>query len=343
MKRGLILLTVAVLLVAIPAVLLVWMRTQTEDRLSGLEPDPVPVVLEVERREVTEVVAVSVTGIWGEPVTVAAPSWFGIVTRISVEDGDRLVAGDIVARVDAVDRVAVASSDPFWRVLRRRDVGDDVVMLQSWLSEAGFYRGEVDGVFGSELQAAVKAWSSEVGVLKPDGSFDPGWVVWIPTEPLKVAEVALEQGLPAPSMGAQILVGPTHLVSVELSDQDGREFDEDGEWVLEVGGVGVTVVDGSVDPDDLNTLGEVLSVEQPSAGRLVRAEPVAVLAIPATAVVSNAAGDLCVFVPDGDGFVTSSVELSGGRVATVNVVSGLDSGDVVLSNPSDLFGAPSCP
>lgn len=336
-------LTVAALLVVTPAALLMWMRTQTVDRLSRLEPDPVPVVLEVEQREITEVIAVSVTGTWGEPAVAAAPAWYGTVTRVQVRDGDSLMSGDVVARINAVGRVAVASSDPFWRVLRRRDVGDDVVMLQSWLLKAGFYEGKIDGVFGRELQQAVKAWSVEIGVAKPDGSFDPGWVVWIPTEPFDIAEVVLERGLPAPSMGSQILVGPTQLLSVALSDPDGREFDEDGEWILELGDVVVPVVNGVVDPGDLQMMDTVLDVEQPSAGRVERAEPVVVLAIPATAVVSNSAGNLCVFIPDSDGFTTVPVELSGGRVATVNVVSGLDSGDEVLSNPSDLFEAPSCP
>jgi peptidoglycan hydrolase-like protein with peptidoglycan-binding domain len=343
MKRGTLLLVVAVLLVAIPAALLAWMRTRTEDRLFGLEPDPVPVVLAVELREITDAVAVSVVGTWVEPVIVAASAWHGLVTRVDVAAGDRVMSGDVVARVDAVDRVAVASTDPFWRPLRRRDLGEDVVMLQSWLLQAGFYDGEVDGIFGRGLQEAVKAWSEEIGVEKPDGSFDPGWVVWIPTEPFEVAEVVLERGSPAPSMGGRVIVGPTPLDSVVLLDRDGRRFDEEGKWVLLMGDVEVSVVNGSIGAEGLRTLNDVLDVEQPSAGRVVRAEPVEALVIPATAVVSNASGGLCVFVPDGDGFTATPVELAGGRVATVNVASGLGSGDDVLANPSDIFEAPSCP
>lgn len=343
MKRGFLLLTVAILLVATPAVLLVWMRTQTEDRLFGLEPDPVPVVLEVEQREVADVTAVSVVGAWGEPVIVTAPMWFGTVTRVAVAAGDMVMSGDVVARVDAVDRVGVVLSDPFWRELRRRDTGADVVMLQVLLFEAGFYQDAHDGVFGRELESAVKAWSGSIGVVKPDGSFDPGWVVWLPAEPFEVAEVVLERGSPAPGVGSQILVGPTPLDSVELLDRDGRRFDGEGEWVLLIGDVEVPVVNGSIDAEGLRTLGDILNVEQPSAGRVVRAEPVKALVIPATAVVSSASGGLCVFVPDGDGFTATPVELSGGRVATVNVVAGLESGDEVLANPSDIFGAPSCP
>jgi len=343
MKRGFLLLTVAILLVATPAALLVWMRTQTEDRLFGLEPDSVPVVLEVVQREVVDVTAVSVVGAWGESVVVSAPMWFGTVTRVAVSAGDMVMSGDVVARVDAVDRVGVVLSDPFWRELRRRDTGADVLMLQGWLLEAGFYEGTLDGVFGRDLQVAVSAWSVEIGVVKPDGSFDPGWVVWLPAEPFEVAEVVLERGSPAPGVGSQILVGPTPLDSVDLLDRDGRSFDETGKWVLLIGDVEVPVVNGSIEAEGLRTLSDLLNVEQPSAGRVVRAEPVEVLVIPATAVVSNASGGLCVFVPDGDGFTATPVELSGGRIATVNVVAGLESGDEVLANPSDIFGAPSCP
>lgn len=343
MKRGLLLLVVAVLLVATPAALLVWMRTQTEDRLAGLEPDPVPVILQVERREVTDVTAVTVVGAWGEPAIVTAPPWHGTVTRVVVAAGDRVMSGDVVTRIDAIDRVGVASSDPFWRDLRRRDTGDDVVMLQAWLFEAGFYEGAHDGVFGRELEVAVRAWSSTIGVVKPDGSFDAGWVVWLAAERFEVAEVLLERGLPAPSAGSQILLGPAPLNSVALFDRDGRRFDEVGVWVLQIGSVEVPVVNGSINDVGLRVLNDMLYVERPSAGRVVRSEPVAVLVIPATAIVSNASGGLCVFIPDGDGFIATPVELSGGRIAIVNVTSGLSSGDEVLANPSDIFEAPSCP
>lgn len=344
MRRGSASAVVALLVVAVPAVLLVWMRVRTEDRLSVLVPDPVPVVMPVESREITDQKAVTVESEWGEPAVVTAPSWFGTVTRVDVTPGDAIASGDVVARVDGVDRMVVVSSDPFWRRLRRGDTGDDVVMLQQWLIDAGFLDGEVDGDFGPDLRASVKAWAVSLGVAKPDGMFDPAWVLWLPHEPFGVASVEIARGVPAPGPGSEVLTGPVPLVSVSLADQNGRSFTSDGVWVLTVGGVDVSVVDGVVDVDGLATLASVLDPVQPTVtGRIRRAERVETLEIPATAVVSNAVGTLCVFLPDGDGFAPTPVELSGGRVSRVNVASGLSRGDDVLVNPADVLEAPSCP
>jgi len=344
MRRDLVMFIVAVLVVAVPAVLLVWMREGTEDRLAGLEPDPVPMVMPVERREIWDQTAVTVAGVWREPDVVSAGSWIGTVTRVDVSPGDTVASGDVVMRIDAVDRVAVVSSDPFWRPLRRGDTGGDVVMLQQWLTDAGFFDGEVDGVFGSDLRASVIAWAVSLGVVKPDGTFDPAWVLWLPQEPFVVASVEIARGVPAPGPGSEILTGPVPFVSVSLTDQNGRSLTPDGAWILTVGGIDVYVVDGMVDVDGLATLASVLDPEQPAAsGRIQRAEPVETLEIPATAVVSNAAGTLCVFVPDGDGLSPTPVELSGGSASSVNVASGLSQGDVVLVNPTDVFEAPVCP
>lgn len=343
MRQWLVLTVVAVLVIAVPAVLLVWLRARTEDHLSGLVPDPVPIVVSVEIREITDQAAVTIESAWGVPAVVTAPSWFGTVTRVDVVPGDAVASGDVVVRIDGVDRVAIGTSDPFWRRLRRRDTGGDVVMLQRWLIDAGFFDGETDGVFGWDLVAAVKDWALSLGVTKPDGTFDPAWALWLPWEPFGVASVEISRAVPPPASGSAVLTGPVPLTSVSLTDQDGRGLKPDGVWVLTVGDAEVFVVDGAVDAEGLATLAAVLDPGQPAAaGRIKRANPVEALEIPATAVVSNAAGLLCVFVPDGDGFLPVPVELSGGRVSHVNVASGLDPGDEVLLNPTDILDAPVC-
>lgn len=344
MRRGLLLVVVAVLVVVVPAGLLVWMRLGSEDRLSGLEPDPVPILVSVESREVTDQTAVTVGSEWGDPVAVVAPPWSGTVTQVRVAPGDEIDSGDVVVRIDGVDRVAVATRDPFFRPLRLRDVGDDVGMLQQWLTDVGLFLGDVDGVFGSDLVNAVKALAESLGVVRPDGSFDPGWVVWLPGEPFEVASVGLSRGAPVPGGGVDVLVGPVPLVSVAITDQDGRPFGAEGVWVLEVGDVEVLVVDGGIDADGLSVLAGVLDPQEPAAaGRIRRQVPVETLEVPATAVVSNAEGNLCVFTPDGGMFSATAVVLGGGRVSRVEVDSGLSSGDVVLANPTDVFENPTCP
>lgn len=344
MRRGWSLLVAAVLVVAVPAGLLVWLRSETSERLSGLEPEPVPVVVAVESREVSDRRAVTVVPVWGEAPVVVAPGWFGTVTSVAVEAGRVVSSGDEVVGIDGVARVALTTPEPFWRRLGRRDVGRDVAMLEAWLVEAGFFEGEVDGLFGRDLTRAVKAWSETLGVVKPDGVFDPGWVVWLPEDGFVVAETPLRVGAPAPGAGSPVLVGATPLVEVSLRDQEDRRFAEEGEWVLEVGDVEVAVVDAAVTDEGLETLGSVLDPAQEFvSGRIRRAEPLAVLEIPATAVVADAEGATCVFVPDGDGFVARGVVLGGGRVSRVDVADGLEPGDEVLVNPQDVFDAPSCP
>ncbi len=343
--RGWLLVVVSVLVVVVPAGVLVWLRAGTVDRLSGLEPEPVPVVMPVAVREVSDARAVTLEAVWGEAPVVVAPQWFGTVTAVEVAAGDVVVSGDRVVKVDGVWRVAVATPEPLWRRLSRRDRGPDVTMLQGWLGEAGFYEGEADGVFGRGLQGAVKAWAESLGVVKPDGSFDPSWVVWLPAGSFAVSEVTVAVGSPAPSAGSPVLRGVTPLVEASLRDQNNRRFVEEGRWVLAVGDVEVGVVDGQVTAEGLVTLAGVLDPEEPlTSGRVRRALPVKVLEVPATAVVANGEGATCVFVPDGSGgFKVRSVTLAGGRVSRVDVAEGLTEGDEVLVNPQDLFDAPTCP
>ncbi len=52
--------------------------------------------------------------------------------------------------------------------LKLGSTGDQVKKLQQWLTENNFYNGEIDGNFGNDTEAAVKAFQKEVG-LNEDG------------------------------------------------------------------------------------------------------------------------------------------------------------------------------
>lgn len=342
-SRGMVTLVVALSVVVVPVGLLVWLRTETADRLSGLEPEPVAVVVLAESREVSDTRAVTVVPVWGAAPEVLAPSWFGTVTSVAVEPGDVVVSGDAVMKVDGVVRAAAATPEPFWRPLGRRDRGSDVEALQGWLAEVGTYEGDIDGVYGRDTETAMKEWAASLGVAKPDGSFDPSWVLWLPGKRFSVSSVEATVGAPAPATGSPVLVGAVPLVSVELRDQDSRRFVETGEWVLQVGDVEAPVVDGKVTDAGLEMLAEALDqAGEFASGRVQRAEPVKVLEIPATAVVANASGDTCVFVPAGDGFEPRPVMVGGGQLSRVDIAEGLEARDEVLVNPQDLFDAPTC-
>lgn len=336
---------VAVLVVVVPGGLLVWLRTQTNDQLSGLEPEPTPVVAPVEVREISDAKGVTVIPVWGEVPVMVAPTWSGTVSAVRVASGDVVVSGDRVVRVDGVDRVAIATAEPFWRHLRRSDSGLDVSALEEWLTTAGYYDGEIDGSFGGGLSAAVRAWAATLGVRSPDGSFDPGWVVWLPSDRFAVSAVEIAPGLLAPGAGTPMLSSATPLLSVELRDQNGHVLAEDGRWLMSVEGVMLPVVDSQVTDDGMALLQTALDpAEQAATGRIRREVPVAALEVPATAIVTNRSGATCVFIPTGDGgFEARSVTLGSGQISRVGVVDGLDAGDEVLVNPPDIFDTPACP
>lgn len=272
-----------------------------------------------------------------------APNWSGTVTGVYAMSGDILKTGDRVLSIDGVDRLAASSDQPFWRLLRRGDSGPDVESLQRLLSLMG-YDVQPDGEFDVSTKEAVQDLEAGLGVLKPSGVFDPAWILWLPVEPFLVTSVATVVSSPAPPPGSAVVVGPPPLEGVTFFDNQDQPLALEGSWVFTSGGVEYSLVDGALDSDSLDRLEtatgpEVLSV----SGRVRARAPTEVIEIPATAVTSSADGALCVWVPEPDGYAPRPVELGGGRIAQVFVVSGLSPGDRVLVNPGEILKGQGCP
>ncbi|MCO6502693.1 MAG: peptidoglycan-binding protein [Acidimicrobiales bacterium] len=343
-RRGVALIVVVAALLILPVMVLAWLRLRTEDQLAELEPSPMPVVVIAAEVEVNRAQQVILTLHLDAPVVVA-PLWSGIVTDAAVAPGELVTTGDRLIRVDGVDRIAAATDFPFWRPLDRGATGDDVSQLQILLSRLGYYLGPVDGVFTSSMVASVNAFATDLGVTRPEGVFDPGWVIWLPFEPFQVATLVATVGGPAPSPGLALLEGSASITEVDITTPEGRAAILDGEWILELGNDELTIVDGEFTDESIAELA-ALAIdhgETEFAGRIRLANPERVLEVPATAVTSNQAGALCVWVPDGAGYVARKVTLGGGRVARVEIVSGLTPGDQVLANPTEILDSPVCP
>ena len=90
-------------------------------------------------------------------------------------------AGDKPAATPTVTVTAQASGTPTATPTPTSTTGavvdtamstDDVMQLQKGLAAAGLYKGPIDGVYGPETEAAVKAAQEKLGVT-PDGIWGP--------------------------------------------------------------------------------------------------------------------------------------------------------------------------
>jgi peptidoglycan hydrolase-like protein with peptidoglycan-binding domain len=102
---------------------------------------------------------------------------FGQGTRsavISFQAANGLAADGIIgpATGAVLDRLAGHRHSGTGTLIRLGSRGGAVTMVQSRLKMLGYYAGNVDGIFGGQTEAAVKAFQSASG-LTPDGIVGP--------------------------------------------------------------------------------------------------------------------------------------------------------------------------
>ncbi len=333
-------LSVAIAALVVPAVLLVWLRLGTVDSVAELAPIPVPVEFLAEVLLYDDRQEVGVAVEWSEPAVVVAPQWQGTVTGVRTKSGEILVDGDVVVEVDGVARVAAVGEEALWRPIGLRDTGDDVLAVERFLGRLG-YLAEPDSTYGSDTAAAVRLFAKGLGVTKPDGRFDPGWVLWIPENGFEVGVVDLDLGSPVPSQGSPLLIQKNRLSS--LSINPGRSLSFDGEWILEIGGGEFSVVDGIAGESALVELSSILDPEGtlPSAF-LRRGEPAEVVYVPAASVVNSVDGSQCVYLVSESGYQPTPVRIGSGSLGSVTVMEGLVGGETILANPAEIVESATC-
>lgn len=158
--------------------------------------------------------SVAILAVWSQPQQLFAPAWTGLVERVDATSGQKLTNGMSVAQVDGLRRLVAITSQPFRRAIGDGTVGEDVVLLNGWLSSLRLPHG--DGALATEQTiAGIRKLARLVGVTdqaaldKP--VFDPAWVIYAP-QPLVIGSVELRVGTLAPSQGSPIL---TALPSLE--------------------------------------------------------------------------------------------------------------------------------
>jgi peptidoglycan hydrolase-like protein with peptidoglycan-binding domain len=103
----------------------------------------------------------------------------GVVTEVTLGPTGELTSGDAPFDVNGEPVVALHTSVPIYRDLTAGDRGIDVKALQSELGRLG-YTVDVNGKYGPQTTAAVKALQKREGMTKPSGSIALTQIVWIP-------------------------------------------------------------------------------------------------------------------------------------------------------------------
>ncbi len=342
--------TYAAVLVA-PLVFLVGIWLFTDDELEEVEVSPEPVVAPVTEREVRDEQQAQVDPEWDTGLPLRAPEWQGTVTAVYVDAGDTVSHGDRVLAVDGVDRIVAHSAAPFHRPLAVGETSADMEPVHELLVGLG-YLDEMPGdpeFFTWETSVAVEEFEADLGVESPTGDFDPSLVAWLPREEMTLGTLEVELAAPAPAGGTPFAEEAPRLLGAELvpaSPGEALNF-EDGVEYVAIADDERFAVDPSnpaIAEEELGAFAEVLDpADEAPAVTVERAEVVDALAVPATSVVANPAGDLCAWVAAGDGFEAREVTPGTSRAGVTDIVEGLEPGDEVLVNPGEVLEAPGCP
>ncbi len=130
-------------------------------------PEPSPILVPVEERELSTEVVTRGTGRFGSPQKLSVPSSAlkptpGIVGALPIA-GAQLAEGDVVASASGRPLFLLAGARPMSRDLGPGSTGDDVSQLEEALTRLGFAPGPADGTYDDATAGAVSAWYTTNG------------------------------------------------------------------------------------------------------------------------------------------------------------------------------------
>ena len=238
----------------------------------------------------------------------------GVLTAVEYEVGDRWSSGSSTVAVDGAGLMLLSGKEPWYRDLTLGDEGADVMNLQRALNRLG---GEVavSGRFDAPTQAAWKKIAVKAHVPAEDGVFRLGEIVWLPGDEVVITECPLAAGQDIAD-GAVIATAGSGSAGVSFA-APADLFD--GVRTLTVGAATVELDEDLelASPEDakavLSTVEATAAIAQGGgeavqvSGVLRLASPIAVYAVPPSAVLRDASARVCV--------------LSAGSPVTVDVVS----------------------
>jgi hypothetical protein len=336
-----------------PAAGLIAVALLVPDTLHSVSSRPVPVTMPVTFTRDTKAQAVQASLSWRSGPSLLAPAWSGLVTAVEVASGSSITSGTSLATIDGVERIALTSSRPFYRSIGPGVSGSDVVDLRGALARLKIGPVGSGATYDVTLHDAIKHLQARLtgaSVSKASGVFDPAWVVFLPTSRLVSSTVNLTVGSAAPPSG-QVIVGTTpqlNPVSLSASSSDGSASlpaDSTG-YVLDLADGTVVPTDRGFGVNDRTSLDVLAKALGPSAtqlsGQVHLAQPQSLATVPSTAVVSDAAGNYCVFVSVAGRLNAIVVRPAGGLPGETEVAALPASVQTIVANPAQVAAGRSC-
>lgn len=266
----------------------------------------------------------------------------GVVTDVAVAAGDTPASLAPVVAVDGSDLYALPGDTPAHRPLGDGDEGPDVLTLEAALAAAGYDPGEVDDVFDTDTDAALREFQEEVG-LDESGTFDPTHFLWLPTgaevlavdvalgDRLTGVEPLFVTGVPD-QVVAEATVDQTDVVDVTVDDPVTLDIDGLEPFEGTVDRIAASSVGG-----DATYLVRITTSDLPAAARvgmtgdaeIVTAVIADVVVVPTGVIGGTAAQPTVPVLVDGEP-VDRPVELGLVTASQVEVVSGVEAGDAIV-------------
>lgn len=259
---------------------------------SDLEPVYVP----VESSSASPGEAAQVALRWFEAPALAYRGPDGIVTGVEVVAGEVVATGDVLFSVDGAPIYAVASARPLAGEVGPGSPGEEVRAVHSLLATRGLDVDAASDVWTDATAAAVRSFARATGWEAAAAVFRAAWVVWLPESFAFTVTGGLPRaGFPAPSAGSSIATGAPILASAVV----GMPVPEAGSR-LELAGITVDVgAGGLVSEPGLREIERVVAPGADSVAGFLRPTVARdVLALPASAVLSDAGGVQCVLARD---------------------------------------------
>jgi hypothetical protein len=266
----------------------------------------------------------------------------GLVTSVLAKAGRRLQTGDVVVTVDDRPWMAYLASAPLWRDLSPGMRGADVARAQAFLEAMGLRAGSVRGTVTAQTAAAFRALNERLGLGTADHTLHTSALVWVGPDPLTVGELKVRPG-DSVGPGAVLLLGPMDPARIEVEEPPDVVTSSDEPRVLAVGGatVGYTPGSGAVtSAKDVTVVIRALAGRAEGAGAVRLATPERVATLPASAIVTDAQGRLCVFERV-SGPPVPVMPIGSGTLSVVDVPAEW-AGRSVLANPRDVRSDLSC-